>query len=482
MDNNVRVRFAPSPTGYLHVGGARTALYNWLYAKATGGTFVLRIEDTDQARSTEKALQEQISDLKWLGLNWDEGPEVGGPYGPYKQSQRLSIYREYADKLLTSGKAYYCFCTDAELEAKKEAAMKAGTQPHYDGKCRSVTLDQAKARLANGEKGAARFHIKNKKDYVLPDLIRGDVNFPSDMVGDFVILRSDGMPVYNFCVVIDDALMKITHVLRAEEHLSNTVRQLMLYEAYGFTPPWFGHLSLILDTDRKKLSKRMGATSVHDFNKRGFLPEAMINFLVLLGWSSPKGQEVMSLKELIEQFGLDRFNPAGAIFDDKKLLWMNSVHLRALPNEELWKRLEPLLKEAGFTFAYDREWIDRALDAYKPQIETLEQAVPLFKLLSDKDFSLTPEGAELAKVSRAVIESWIGELQSKPASYLTEDEFNQMQDQVKIKCNVNGKNLFQPIRVAVVGQPQGVEVKKLVPLLKRESLIFRAQKSIGAVT
>lgn len=478
MSERVRVRFAPSPTGYLHVGGARTALYNWLYAKATGGEFILRIEDTDQARSTAQALKEQISDLKWLGLNWDEGPEVGGPYGPYKQSERLTIYKEYADKVLNGGKAYYCFCTDQELETKREAALKAGKAPHYDGTCRSITLDQAKGRLAKGEKGSVRFKHTGR-DYVLQDLIRGEVNFPADMVGDFVILRSDGMPVYNFCVVIDDALMKITHVLRAEEHLSNTVRQLMLYEAYGFVPPRFGHLSLILDTDRKKLSKRQGATSVNDFKLRGFLPEAMINFLVLLGWSSPKGQEVMTLNELIEQFGLDRFNPAGAIFDDQKFQWMNSVHLRNLPNDELWKRVEPFLKEAGLSFQYDREWVDRALTAFKPQIETLLAAVPLFKQISDKDFAVTSEGAEVAKANKPVIESWIGELKSREASYFSEDEFNQMQSQVQAKCNVKGKNLFQPIRVAVVGQPQGVELKQLVPLLKRESLIFRAQKSIG---
>ncbi|HEX4925165.1 MAG TPA: glutamate--tRNA ligase, partial [Bdellovibrionales bacterium] len=288
--NKVRVRFAPSPTGYLHVGGARTALYNWLYARNTGGTFILRVEDTDQARSTERALKEQISDLRWLGINWDEGPEAGGAYGPYKQSERLHIYREHADKLLAQGRAFYCFCTDEVIEAKRAAAQKEGRPAHYDGTCYNVTVPEAKARIAKGEKGAIRFKLSGKKEYKLDDLIRGEVVFPSDMVGDFVILRSDGMPVYNFCCVIDDALMKMTHVLRAEEHLSNTVRQLMLYEAFGWQPPRFGHLSLILDSNRQKLSKREGATSVHDFAQRGYLPEAMNNFIALLGWSSPKGQ------------------------------------------------------------------------------------------------------------------------------------------------------------------------------------------------
>jgi nondiscriminating glutamyl-tRNA synthetase len=481
QNKNVRVRFAPSPTGYLHVGGARTALYNWLYARNIGGTFVLRIEDTDQARSTQEALDMQLADLKWLGLDWDEGPGKEGLYGPYKQSERGSIYQDHAARLLSSGKAYYCFCSDETIDKKREEAMKLGKPPHYDGTCRTISLSEAKNRLAQGEKGAVRFNIGKPKDYKFTDLIRNEVTFPSDMVGDFIILRSGNMPVYNFCCVVDDALMKITHVLRAEEHLSNTLRQLMLYEAFGYEIPQFGHLSIILGPDKQKLSKRHGATSVFEYHKRGVLSEALNNFIALLGWSSPKGDEVMSMNDMTSQFTLDRFTGSAAVFDEVKLLWMNSVHLRALPSHELWARLQPFFEEAGIKLKVDQDWINRALEAFKPKMETLADAVPLFRLLSDANFTLSPEGSVMAKQSQPVIQSWIEELKNSSSLYLTEDEFNKIQEQVKIKCNVNGKNLFQPIRVAIVGVPQGIDLKSLVPLLHRDSLLLRARKSMGAV-
>jgi nondiscriminating glutamyl-tRNA synthetase len=320
---SVRTRFAPSPTGYLHVGGARTALYNYLYAKKTGGKFVLRIEDTDQERSTDEALKMQVEDLKWLGLWWQEGPghkdiasEIGD-VGPYRQSARKPIYQKYAQQLLQSGKAFYCFCSDADLETKKKAAMAAGLPPHYDGTCRNIGLETAQKRLAAGESACVRFNVGQPKDYVLKDLIRGDVTFPSTMVGDFVILRTGGMPVYNFCCVIDDALMGITHVLRAEEHLSNTLRQMMLYESFGFGLPKFGHLSIILGPDRQKLSKRHGATSCNEYMKAGYLPEALKNFISLLGWSSPDGKEIMTEDEMIQQFSLDRFTPSAALIEPR---------------------------------------------------------------------------------------------------------------------------------------------------------------------
>ena len=481
--SQVRVRFAPSPTGYLHVGGARTALYNWLYARHTGGTFVFRVEDTDQERSTEQSLQMQIADLKWLGLNWDEGPEVGGPYGPYKQSQRRPIYAEHADRLLENGQAYYCFCKDEELEQKKQAAIKAGRPPHYDGKCRSVTLDEARQRRAQGEKGAVRFRIKEPKDYVLKDLIRGDVVFPAGMVGDFILLRSDGFPVYNFCCVIDDALMKITHVLRAEEHLSNTVRQMMLYEAFGYELPLFGHLSIILGSDRQKMSKRHGATSCNEFMKQGYLPEALSNFLSLLGWSSPSGQEIMSISEMVKQFGLDRFTPSPAVFDEVKLKWMNSVHLRSLDHRELWARLKPFFEEAGLGFNSDLAWQDRALATLKTSMELLKDAVPLFELLSDERFQLTQEGLETLKWegTEKVLQAWRTGLEEHKAEFLTEAEFLSLQDRVKELTGAKGKHLFMPIRVGVIGRPQGTELKHLVPLLPKSSLLMRVQRALERV-
>jgi len=480
-NQKVRVRFAPSPTGYLHVGGARTALYNWLYARATGGVFVLRVEDTDQARSTEEALKLQLSDLKWLGMNWDEGPEVGGPFGPYKQSQRLHIYKEHADRLIHEGKAYYCFCTDELLEQKKKAAIEQGRQPHYDGTCRRLDIKESLQRKEAGERAAVRFRISEKPEYVFHDIIRGEVKFPSDMVGDFVILRSDGMPVYNFCCVIDDALMNITHVLRAEEHLSNTVRQLMIYEAFEYEKPRFGHLSIILGPDRQKLSKRHGATSVHEYCEKGYLPEAINNFIALLGWSSPKGDEVLSLDQMIEQFNLDRFNPAPAVFDDQKLKWMNSVHLRSLELMELWKKVQPFLDREGLKFEENQEWRKRSLEAFKTKMETLTDAIELYRPLADNQFTVKPEGVSVASANKNVIECWLKNLSSLTTEFIDETEFENLQSRVQQECQVSGKNLFQPLRVAVVGVPQGVELKKLAPLLPVKSLKWRAEKTLKEI-
>ncbi len=483
--SEVRVRFAPSPTGYLHVGGARTALFNFLYACNQGGKFILRIEDTDQARSTEESLKIIVQDLKWLGLQWDEGPDAEtlkdqGSYGPYFQSRRLDIYAKYANQLLNEGKAYYCFLTDAEIDAQRAQAEKEGRQPHVHSPYEEWTLAKAQAYMSEtGAKGVVRFKTRNlRKDYVFTDLIRGEVKFPSDMVGDFVLLRSDGMPVYNFCCVVDDALMKISHVLRAEEHLPNTLRQLMIYEACGWTPPQFGHMSLILNEERQKLSKRHGAVSCAEFKELGYLPEALDNFLALLGWSSPEGKEVISMEEMQKQFSLDRLNSAGAVFDVKKLRWMNSVYLRALPEKELWKRVQPLLHKAGLELPAEPEWQERALKVFKTYMEVLNDAVELFKPVSDKHFLISEEANEALgwESSRSVLQVWLQNLEVRTAEYMTEAEFNALQDQVKNETGAKGKNLFMPLRVAVIGKPHGAELKILVPLLGRHSLIQRAKQ------
>ena len=353
---SVRVRFAPSPTGHLHVGGARTALYNYLFARHHGGEFILRVEDTDQARSTEESMRLQIADLAWLGLTWSEGPDPdtlvdAGPHGPYRQSLRLPIYAEHAEKLLNQGRAYYCFMTDAEIEAQRAASIAAGRPPQVDSPYRDLKLGDARARLAKGDQAVVRFRVDQKRDYVLDDLVRGQVTFPSDMVGDFVLLRSTGMPVYNFCCAVDDALMKISHVFRAEEHLSNTLRQMMIYEAFDYPLPRFGHLSIILGADRQKLSKRHGATSCHEYNVNGYLAEALNNFVALLGWSSPEAQEILSMDQMIAQFTPERLNSSPAVFDETKLKWVNATHLRALPDDELWRRLDPFLARGEVVLA-----------------------------------------------------------------------------------------------------------------------------------
>lgn len=488
MDNSkVRVRFAPSPTGYLHVGGARTALYCYLFARQNKGTFILRVEDTDQERSTEESMRMQIGDLEWLGLKWDEGPNPEtlideGELGPYRQSQRLDIYKKYAEQLLQSGNAYYCFLTDDEIEQQREKAKAEGRPPQVDSPYRDMSLEDALSKIEAGEKPVVRFKVsKEKSEYVVKDLVRGDVTFPSDMVGDFVLLRSTGMPVYNFCCVIDDALMKMTHVFRAEEHLSNTLRQMMVYEALGFELPQFGHLSIILGSDRQKLSKRHGATSVNEYNLNGYLPEAMNNFIALLGWSSPEGQEVLSMQEMTEQFSVERLNPASAVFDEDKLRWMNATHLRALDHKELWSRVEPFLNEAGLKFNGDSSWKDQSLSVFKTSMETLKDSVELYRPLDGSSFEITEKAQEVLawESTPGVINKWLSLLESCEKDYLTEEEFSSMQNTVKTECSVKGKHLFMPIRVAVIGKPQGAELKILVPLLKVSELIERAKKVLG---
>lgn len=483
--SEVRVRFAPSPTGYLHVGGARTALFNYLFAKKNNGKFILRIEDTDQARSTEESVRIIVNDLKWLGITWDEGPnpetlQDWGPFGSYYQSRRQDLYAKYAQQLLKEGKAYYCFLSDAEIEQQKAKLEAEGRHAHLESPYEAWSLEKAEAHMAStGTKGVVRFKTRElKKDYIFNDLIRGEVKFPSDMVGDFVLLRSDGMPVYNFCCVIDDGSMKISHVLRAEEHLPNTLRQLMIYEALNWPLPKFGHMSLILNEDRQKLSKRHGAVAVSEFREQGYLPEALNNFLALLGWSSPEGKEVVSMEELKSQFEVERLNPSGAVFDNVKLKWMNSVYLRALPHEQLWKLVLPYLKAADIEIPQDSTFGERSVAVFKTAMETLKDAIGLYRPISDKDFKVLPEASETLSwpSTIAVLNGWKGQLEGFANEFLTEDDFNRLQDEVKNITGAKGKHLFMPIRVAVIGKPSGSELKILVPLIPKKSLIARVEK------
>ncbi|MBL7546072.1 MAG: glutamate--tRNA ligase [Bdellovibrionaceae bacterium] len=490
MDKNsyfseVRLRYAPSPTGYLHVGGARTALYNFLYAKKHGGKFILRIEDTDQERSTMESLRMVLSDMKWLGLTWDEGPHPEtlvdmGSFGPYKQSERLKIYDEVAQDLLQRGLAYYCFMTDEEIEKQRQAQIAEGApHPRVESPYEQMPLTEAQAKLKTGDKAVVRFKTRHlRKDYHLKDLIRGDVQFPSDMVGDFVLLRSDGMPVYNFCCVVDDYKMKISHVLRAEEHLSNSLRQLMIYEAMNWPTPQFGHVSLVLDDDRQKLSKRKGATSCDQFRAEGYLPEALLNFVALLGWSHPEEKEILSIQEMIHSFSTERLHSSGAVFDRVKLKWVNAQHLRAKSPVEMWGLIEPFLKANNISFPEERSWKFQSLDVFKNYLEIVADAVPLYKALDDKYFEILPEAKEALgwPTSKTVVQEWKNAVEAFPEATISEADFMKLQDTVKDRSQTKGKNLFMPMRVAVIGKPHGTELKILVPLMKKESLIKRAQK------
>ena len=485
--SEVRVRFAPSPTGYLHVGGARSALFNYLFAKKNNGKFILRIEDTDQARSTEESLKMMVQDLNWLGLNWDEGVdpvtlEDMGPYAPYRQSQRLDLYKKYAEQLLSSGKAYYCFLTDEELEALREKNKTEHGHAHIESPYENWTLEQALAEKAKGKSAVVRFKTKHlRKDYILNDLIRGEVRFPSDMIGDFVLLRSDGMPVYNFCCVVDDGLMKISHVLRAEEHLPNTLRQLMIYEGLGWPTPQFGHISLVLDDDRQKLSKRKGAVACDNFRTDGYLPEAMNNFMALLGWSHPEGKEIFSLDEMKSLFSLDRLNASGAVFDRVKLKWMNAQYLRAMEPHHLWKLIEVHLKNKNIQYPADPNWQMKSVEIFKPKMEIAADAIPLYEALDDAQFAMHAESEEILKIetTKSVLEAWKKLVSEVPGDYMSEADFVRIENEVKVLTNTKGKNLFMPMRVAVIGKPHGTELKLLAPLISKSSLVARAEKVLA---
>src|SRR4051812_18837205 len=317
----MRVRFAPSPTGKLHVGNARTALFNWLLARGQGGTFVLRIEDTDVERSTAESEAAIIDDIRWLGLDWDEGPDTGGPHGPYRQSERADLYARYAQQLVETGHAYPCFCSREQLEADREQALAGGRPARYAGTCRRLSKEQAAQRIAAGAKPALRFRIPDNHEVRFVDAVRGEVRFHTDVIGDPIIVRGEGVPAYNFAVVVDDALMGITHVVRGEDHISNTPRQILLYEALGFVPPAFAHLALVMGPDHTPLSKRHGATSVAEFRSRGYLPEALVNYLALIGWSPGNDEELLPMAEMARRFSLEDVGVSAGGVDEEKLGW-----------------------------------------------------------------------------------------------------------------------------------------------------------------
>src|SRR5688572_17844194 len=341
----MRLRFAPSPTGQLHVGNARTALFNWLLARGQGATFILRIEDTDFERSTRESERKIVDDLRWMGLDWSEGIDVGGSHGPYRQSERLHIYRAHAIELMSLGHAYHCFCSAEQLEADRQAALAEGRAPKYVGRCRDIPRDAARRRLENGETAVIRFRVRGGREVAFDDLVRGRVSFSTDVIGDPVLLRSDGVPAYNYAVVIDDALMEITHVIRGEDHISNTPRQILIYEAFGWRPPAFAHVSLVMGPDHSPLSKRHGATSVAEFRARGYLPEALTNYLALIGWSPGEGEELVPIEQLAQRFRLQDVGHSAGVFDIDKLAWVNRHYLKVVAPGRLARLSLPYLRQ-----------------------------------------------------------------------------------------------------------------------------------------
>ncbi len=474
----VRVRFAPSPTGYLHIGGARTAIYNYLYAKATGGKFILRVEDTDLERSKREYELKQIEDLKWLGIDYDEGPDKPGDFGPYRQSERTEIYLKHAQALVEKGLAYYDFCTDEELEAMKERAQKESRPPHYDGKWRNEQFwEEAQQKLAAGEKAAIRFKVP-QKSYVLNDGVRGRVVFPEKMVGDFVLIRSSGLPVYNFCCVVDDVLMKISHVIRGEDHLTNTLRQLMIYEALGANAPEMVHVSLLIGKDRQKLSKRHGATSVTLYQEETYLPQALANYLCLLGWSHPEEKDIFTLEELISVFDLNRFSKSPAIYDMEKLKWVNGQHLRKLSNEELVAQMQTQIPEEHWYHQQTQEWKLNCMELFKEQIELYADILPHLESLKSSEIVKSEKLNDvLSWESTSQIASFLKtELSTLKEEYVTAEIVSGWMDKAKKDLGIKGKNLFMGMRVCLTGVDHGPDLKQLLPLTSIDVLRERVSQ------
>jgi nondiscriminating glutamyl-tRNA synthetase len=476
--NIVRVRFAPSPTGFLHVGNARTAIFNYLYARKHGGEFILRLEDTDFERSTSESEGIILKDLKWLGISWDEGPDVDGRYGPYRQSERLGIYRDYARKLLDSGQAYHCYCTPEELEAQRQELLAQKKPPRYSGICRTLTEKQKNSHEAQGKRPTIRFRVEGDLKVSIVDAIRKNVCFNTDLIGDFVLVRSDGVAAYNFAVVIDDALMEISHVIRGEDHLSNTPRQILLARALGFGVPQFAHLPMILGPDHSRLSKRHGgATSVSAFREGGFLPDALVNYLALLGWSPGEDREILSLEDMIQSFSLGQVSKSAAVFDRAKLTWMNGNYIRRKDLEQIVEGCLPYLQEAGYANYSDGDSarVHSIIGTIQDNLEKLsdvtEQAQIFFQRASLDDEARRVLEDENAKI---VIASFRGKL--AVIEKVDQETLKSLLNQVKKETGIKGKGLFMPVRVALTGQVHGPDLAAVFEILgKDESLRRTAQ-------
>lgn len=480
--NQIRVRFAPSPTGYLHIGGARTALYNWLFAKKNKGKFILRIEDTDIERSSEQSINTIIDGLKWLGLDWDEGPDIGGKFGPYLQSKRLNIYKKYAEKLLNENKAYRCFCTPEEIKQKREKARKEKKPYRYDGKCRNLTQTEIEKNLKESKPFTIRLKVEWNEEISFTDIVRGEIKFHTSNFDDFIIIRSDGFPVYNFAVVIDDALMKINYVIRGDDHISNTPRQILLYKALRFPVPKFAHLPMILGEDKTRLSKRHGATAVQQFREMGYLPEAMINYLVRLGWGYDDTQEIFTINELIEKFSLERVTKNPAVFNFKKLEWINSYYIQKLSPEEKTKKCIPFLidaklitqEEALARFDFIKKIVEitgarlKVLSDitfyadffFKEKIEFTEDAIN--KIL--KKFDLIPIYNKIIQVL-------------KKCNWEKESLINTLED-LSQKIDIKRKDFFQSIRVALTGKLISPDLIDIMLIMGKERTLKRIEECI----
>jgi len=477
-----RVRFAPSPTGTLHIGGARTALFNWLFARNTGGKFVLRIEDTDSARSTEGSAHGIIEGLKWLRLNWDEGPDKGGPYGPYRQSERFFIYQKYLQKLLNEDKAYYCFCTAHELQKAREKAKDRKEDYKYSGRCRTLTDKQIQKYLDQDLKPVIRLKVPAAGVTTVPDLIRDNVEFSNSLFDDFIIAKSDGWPTYNFAVVIDDYSMMITHVIRAEEHLSNTPKQLLIYDALGFPSPEFAHVSMILAPDRSKLSKRHGATSVQEYKDKGYLPEALINYLALLGWSSGEDIDFWTLDELIKRFRITDVSRSPAVYDTQKLTWMNGHYLSKADPEHIVELLEDRALASGWLMNNNRDYFKQVIDLVSNRVKTVNEIVNEADYFFNEIASYDEKGVKkyFSKDNSLVILHIVLSIIEECTTFNAEKIENLFRLNAE-KMQLKAADLIHPTRLAISGRIKTPGLFEVMEILGKDKCIARVNNAIEYV-
>ena len=474
----IRVRFAPSPTGPIHLGNARTALFNWLFARRNGGVFILRIEDTDVTRSDPRYTQLIMDDLRWLGMDWQEGPDVGGPYGPYVQSQRLTTYQDFAEKLLEEGKAYPCYCTQSELEERRKAALARGRPPRYDNRCRNLSEAEKKALEAEGRKPSLRFLIPPGEKLAFEDMIRGKCEFNLSVLGDFVIMKADGTPSFHVAVVVDDALMKITHVIRGEDHLSNTPLHILLFEALGFPRPHYAHLPMIAGEEGDPLSKRAGSLSIQDYKGRGYLPEALVNYMLLLGWSPGQKQEKLTLEEAVERFDVRHVSKSPARFDPKKLDWLAEKYLSQADPERLIELIIPFLPQEAEKI--DRAKLKALIEAVRPGLANLSQVVKESEWFFKEP--VLDEGQITALSSdkpRSVLAQVLEALEGQEESFIK--EYNKFIKQLAEKGGLAPKEVMMPLRLALTGSTHGPELTSIISLLGLEGCKSRLRRLLTKI-
>ncbi|MCR4880659.1 MAG: glutamate--tRNA ligase [bacterium] len=478
MAEEVRVRIAPSPSGNLHVGTARTALFNYLFAKKMGGKFVLRVEDTDLERSSDAYIKNIFDSLKAMGLNWDEGPDIGGPYAPYTQSEKFDVYKKYAKELLDKGFAYECFCTQEELDEEKQRAIDE-KRPHvYSGRCRDLTEEEKAKFRREGRKAVIRFKMPSKI-MKFHDLIKGDLEFDTSLMGDFVIMKSNGSPTYNFAVVIDDMQMAMTHIIRGEDHISNTPKQIAIYEALGAKVPEFAHVGMILAPDRTKLSKRHGATAVSDFIEQGYLPEAFVNFVALLGWAPSDGVEIKTLDEIIADFSLESISPSNSIFEFDKLNWMNGQYIRSMDNSELTRRALKYMQQYNLS-EYSTEKLEEIVASVKEPITVLSEITDAVEYYFGEDVQPNIEAQDILNAPEAK------DVLSRSINLVNSFDFSDHDGLVeklmafrKSFENVKPKNVMWTIRAALTGRLRGAELSAVFTILGKERCLHRIKKALG---